>query len=190
MKYIVIYDACVLYPSALRNLLIELAMPGMDLFQAKWTDRIESEWVSNLIANRSDLDPSKIHKTAQMMRDAVPDCIVNNYAKLEAGLSLPDPNDAHVLAAAIRSKAQAIITRNLKDFPVDTLAEFDVEVIHPDNFLINQFDLGSGKVLDAVKNVRARLVKPSLHANQYIDRLAADGLTAFSDRLREFEHLI
>lgn len=190
MKYIVLYDACVLYPSVLRDVLIELAMPHYGLFQAKWTERIEFEWLNNLIKNRPDLDPAKIQRVAQLMRYAVPDCIVTNYERLETGLMLPDPNDRHVLAAAIRCDAQAIITCNLKDFPADVLQEFDIEVIHPDVFLINQFDLSEAKVLEAVKNIRSRMTSPPCAASEYMERLAVNGLTAFSQRLNEFEHLI
>ncbi len=81
MAYIVLYDACVLYPSVLRDLLVELATPSYQLFQAKWTERIESEWLSNLIEDRPDLDPARLHRVAGMMRDAVPDCLVTNYEK-------------------------------------------------------------------------------------------------------------
>lgn len=190
MKYIVIYDACVLYPSSVRDLLIELAMPGRDLFQAKWTKQIEAEWLNNLIANRPDLNKEKLKRTAQLMQEIIPDCIVKNYEPLAVGLSLPDPNDVHVLAAAIRSKAQAIITFNIRDFPANIINGFDVEAIHPDIFLINQFDLSSGKVLDAVKNIRARLKNPALSSSEYLDRLSVEGLTAFADQLKEFEHLI
>lgn len=190
MKYIVLYDACVLYPSALRDVLIELAMPHYGLFQAKWTERIESEWLNNLIKNRPDLDPAKIQRVAQLMRMAVPDCMVTNYEKLDAGLALPDPNDHHVLAAAIRCKAQAIITSNLKDFPAEVLQEFDIEAIHPDVFLINQFDLSEAKVLDAVKNIRSRMVRPPCVGVEYLGRLSVNGLTGFSQKLNEFEHLI
>lgn len=190
MAYIVLYDACVLYPSVLRDLLVELATPSYQLFQAKWTERIESEWLSNLIEDRPDLDPARLHRVVGMMRDAVPDCLVTNYEKLESGLGLPDSDDNHVLAAAIKAKAQAIITRNLKDFPADILQEFDIEAIHPDVFLINQFDLSSAKVLDGLKSIRARMLNPPFTANQYMERLAVDGLTAFSQKLIEFEHLI
>lgn len=124
------------------------------------------------------------------MRAAIPDCLVANYEKLQAGLTLPDPNDCHVLAAAIRCNAQAIITRNLKDFPTEILSEFDLEAIHPDVFLINQFDLSNAKVLDAIKNIRARMLNPKYSASEYLDSLSVDGITAFSQRLSEFEHLI
>lgn len=190
MKYIVLYDACVLYPFGLRDILIELAMPHYGLFQAKWSERIESEWINNLIGNRTDIDPAQPRQVANLMRIAVPDCLVTNYEKLEAGLVLPDQNDRHVLAAAIRCKAQAIVTNNLKHFPSDVLREFDIEPIHPDVFLINQFDLSSPRVLDAVKNIRSRLNRPPLAVAEYLELLAVNGLTAFSQRLRDFEHLI
>lgn len=190
MTYIVLYDACVLYPSVSRDLLIELAKPHYRLFQAKWTERIESEWLSNLIKNRPDLDATKLRRVAELMRNAVPDCMVTNYEKLEIGLTLPDPNDCHVLAAAIRSNAQAVITSNLKDFPSEALKEFDIEAIHPDIFLVNQFDLSNAKVLDALKNIRARMINPPCSAAEYLERLAVNGLTAFSQKLNEFEHLI
>jgi hypothetical protein len=103
---------------------------------------------------------------------------------------LPDPDDNHVLAAAIRARASAIITRNLKDFPHDVIDEFDIEAIHPDVFLINQFDLSNAKVLDAVKNIRSRMINPKRSASEYLNSLSVDGVTAFSERLTEFEHLI
>ncbi|MES2826097.1 MAG: PIN domain-containing protein [Pseudomonadota bacterium] len=190
MKYIVIYDACVFYPSAVRDLLMELAMPGKDLFQAKWSEEIESEWLRNLISNRPDLDANKLKNTAKIMREVVPDCIVRNYEPLMHGIVLPDPKDVHVLAAAIRAKAQAIITFNLKDFPPDILDQFDIEATHPDTFLINQYDLSMGKVLDAVKNIRSRLKNPLKSPEEYIDRLFVEKLTAFGDCLKEFQHLI
>lgn len=190
MKYIVLYDACVLYPFSLRDLLVELAMPHYGLFQAKWSLRIEDEWQRNLRKNLPDIDATMLAIIAQKMREAVPDCMVSNYEKLESGLILPDADDAHVLAAAIRSKSQAIITTNLKHFPAAILAEFDIEVIHPDVFLINQFDLNSAKVLDALKNIRARLKRPPYSANQYLERLTVNGLPAFAQKLTEFEHLI
>lgn len=190
MKYIVVYDACVFYPAPVRDILIELAQPGNDLFQAKWTRQIEGEWIRNLAENRSDIPIERLQETAQCMVAAVPDCIVANYQDLIPSLQLPDVDDRHVFAAAIRCKAQAIITFNLKDFPAAYLLDYDIEPIHPDIFLINQFDLSQAKVLDAVKNIRSRLKNPRIIATQYLSTLASLGLTAFSNTLQDFEHLI
>lgn len=190
MKYIVIFDACVLYPFATRDLLMELAKSGNDLFQAKWTEKIESEWVSNLISNRPDLNTQKVQNVTRLMRETIPDCLVKNYETLIPSFKLPDPDDAHVLAAAVRAKAQAIITSNLKDFPADVLSLYDIEAIHPDVFLMNQFDLSNSKVLDAVKTIRARLKNPAMTPREYLERLSSNNLTAFSSCLKEYEHLI
>ena len=73
--------------------------------------------------------------TRELMNEAVLDCLVENYQTLEAGLELPDENDRHVLAAAIRSGADAIVTTNLRDFPLIEASKYDVEVLHPDDFL-------------------------------------------------------
>lgn len=134
MKYIVIYDACVFYPAPVRDILIELAQPGNDLFQAKWTRQIEAEWIRSLAEKRPDIPIEKLYEIAQCMIDAVPDCIVENYQDLISSLHLPDTGDLHVFAAAIRCKAQAIITFNLKDFPATSLVDYDIEPIHPDTF--------------------------------------------------------
>jgi hypothetical protein len=75
------------------------------------------------------------------MDRAVPDCLVTGYEPLIEGLTLPDPNDRHILAAAIRCGAQIIVTLNLKDFPADVLDPYGVEAMHPDEFLEYQFGL-------------------------------------------------
>ncbi len=80
------------------------------------------------------------------MNDAVRDCLVTGYEDLIASLSLPDPDDRHVLAAAIRADADVIVTYNLKDFPAETLAPFDIEAQHPDDFLVSLLDQAPGVV--------------------------------------------
>ncbi|WP_415948254.1 PIN domain-containing protein [Streptomyces sp. KLOTTS4A1] len=119
MAFIVVYDACVLYPSTLRDLLIRTAQAG--LVQAKWTDRILDEVFANLQANRPELDPAKLARTRELMVRAVRNCLVKDYEPLEAVLELPDADDRHVLAAAIKSQAQVIVTNNLKASPTRPL---------------------------------------------------------------------
>ena len=114
MRYTVIFDACVLYPAPLRDILLRLATTG--LFTAKWTDQIHDEWIRNAVKKRPELK-DKLPRTRELMNRAVPDSLVTGYEFLIESLELPDSNDRHVLAAAIRSGAQAIVTFNLKDFP-------------------------------------------------------------------------
>ena len=100
---IAVYDACVLYPAPLRDLLMHLALTG--LFQAKWTDRIHEEWTRNLLEDRPELGREKLERVRRLMDAHAEDCLVTGYEGLIGPLSLPDPDDRHVLAAAIHAKA-------------------------------------------------------------------------------------
>ena len=93
-------DACVLYPAPLRDLLMYLAQAG--LFRARWTEAIHREWIENLLENEPKRDRARLERTRDLMNEAIPDCLVTDYEELIAALTLPDPDDRHVLAAAIR----------------------------------------------------------------------------------------
>lgn len=187
MRFVVIYDACVLYPAPLRDLLIRLAVTG--LFGARWSEQIHDEWSRNLLANRPEL-VDKLPRTIELMNQAVPDSLVTGHDVLINSLTLPDPDDRHVLAAAIRAGAQLIVTFNLKDFPSQHLAPFGVEAVHPDDFVAQQFDLNEGRILAAVKSHRAALRNPPRSVDEYLDTLAASGLVRTADRLREFRDIL
>lgn len=133
MSAVVVYDANVLYPSTLRDVLIRVGLAR--LVQPKWTDRILDEVFRNLRANRPDLDPTRLARTRRLMNDAIRDATVTGYEQLIGQLSLPDPDDRHVLAAAIHAHAQVIVTRNLRDFPSERLRIWGVKAQHPDEFL-------------------------------------------------------
>ncbi|MGM0984891.1 MAG: PIN domain-containing protein [Pseudomonadota bacterium] len=183
MRFVVVYDACVLYPAPLRDLLMRLATSG--LYAARWTEQIHDEWTRNLLKKRPELAEA-LPRTIELMNQAVPDALVTGHVPLIPALELPDPDDRHVLAAATRAGAQLIVTFNLKDFPADTLAGFGIEAVHPDTFLEQQFELNEGLVLRTVHRHRASLRKPPKSAEEYLDTLAACGLIVTADRLREF----
>jgi len=187
MRFVVLLDACVLYPAPLRDLLLRLATTG--LFAAKWTDEIHDEWTRNLLSNRPELE-EQIKRTRTLMDNAVPDCLVTNYEPLVSNLSLPDPNDRHVLAAAIRSGAQIIVTFNLKDFPEDVLSAYDIEAMHPDVFIEHQLDLHQPLVISTVKQHRASLKRPPRTAEEYLETLSTQGLVVTSGILHEYSDLI
>lgn len=130
---VVVYDANVLYPSTLRDVLIRIGLAR--LVQPKWTDRILDEVFRNLRANRPDLDPARLDRTRRLMNDAIRDVTVTGYEQLIDQLDLPDADDRHVQAATIHAEAQVIITFNLRDFPADRLSVWGVEAQHPDDFL-------------------------------------------------------
>src|SRR3990167_4305326 len=105
---IVVYDACVLYPAALRDLLMHLALT--DLYQAKWTEEIHDEWIRNVLLNNAHLTCKQLERTRKLMNEHVDYCLVYDYQKLIPSLTLPDQHDRHVLAAAIQAKASLIVT--------------------------------------------------------------------------------
>lgn len=115
MAFDATYDACVLHPAGLRDLLVRLATTGM--FRAHWSADILDEMVRSILRRRPDLTEAQLARTRQLMCDAVPDCLTTGYEELIDGLHLPDPDDRHVLAAAIRSGSQVTVTENLSDFP-------------------------------------------------------------------------
>lgn len=149
-----VYDANVLYPAPLRDLFIRLAQAG--LVRARWTEAIHEEWVRNVLADNPSLSAERLTRTRTLMNEAVRDCLVTGYEDLVESLTLPDPDDRHVLAAAIRANAEVIVTFNLKDFPATALASYNIEAQHPDEFLVSLFDAAPGPVCGAVKRQRLR----------------------------------
>lgn len=183
MTFTVIYDANVLYPSMLRDLLIRVAMSG--LVQARWTEKILDETFRNLKANRPDIPPEKLDATRRLMCRAVPDCLITGYEDLEPAFTeLPDAGDAHVLAAAVKAQAQVIVTANLKDFPDDYLARWGVEAKHPDDFLMDQFHLDALAVHAAVNNMAEAFTRPPLEISDVLDVLERQGMVQIAAALR------
>ncbi|MFM0244588.1 PIN domain-containing protein [Paraburkholderia sediminicola] len=174
-NFTALYDACVLYSQPLRNLLMRLALT--DLYRARWTQAIHDEWTRNLIANRPDLEPAKIYRVRELMDAHVRDALVDNYEHLIPAIDLPDPDDAHVVAAAVHCGAELIVTFNLKDFPTDALSTFNVAALHPDDFIADLFDLNQAKVLEAMAEHRKSLKNPPKSVEEYLDTLGGLGLT-------------
>mgnify|MGYP003577911952 CR=1 FL=1 len=168
------YDANVLYPSALRNLLMRLALTG--LFRAKWSADVHEEWISSLLHKRPDLTREKLERTRRLMDEHATYALVTGYHDLIEGLHLPDPEDRHVLAAAIRGRADLIVTSNLRDFPPAALAPFGIDAQHPDEFVLHLLDLARGKVAGAAREHRLSLKKPPKTVDQYLDTLESQGL--------------
>ena len=120
--FTVIYDACVLYPAPLRDLLMRLAMT--DLYRARWTDMIHDEWTRNVLKQRPDLRAEDLERTRSLMNAHVRDGLVTGFEHLIPSVELPDADDRHVVAAAIHGGASLIVTFNLKDFPPAALTAF------------------------------------------------------------------
>lgn len=174
-NFTAIYDACVLYPAPLRDLLMQLALT--DLFRARWTDQIHDEWIRNVLKNRSNLTLEQLTRTKELMNSHVRDCLVTNYEYLIPHLQLPDPDDCHVLAAAIKGDADVLVTTNLSDFPQSILDQHDIKAQHPDDFISDLLNLKASKVVAAVKTCHQRLKKPSKSFDEYMEILLRQGLS-------------
>jgi predicted nucleic acid-binding protein len=154
---------------AMADALMSLAVAG--LYAAKWTRRIESEWMRSLALRRPDLTGKLVYRRDQM-RTAIPDWEVRERAwraKVN-GLVLPDPGDVHVLAAAVSGRADCIVTANLRDFPVPTLDPMKIEVIHPDTFIVSLWDLDAVVVASAFNRMRTRWRKPEASPEDLLPR--------------------
>jgi predicted nucleic acid-binding protein len=173
-RFAAILDANVLYPASLRDFLLCLA--EIELYKPKWTDEIQEEWIRNVLLARADLDRAKLERTKEEMNSAFPDSNITNYVELIDNLNLPDDNDKHILAAAIRGNTDVIVTFNLKDFPLDYLKRYDIEVQHPDEFILNLISLDKSKSLQALKNQVKRLKNPPQSKDQVLRTLARCGL--------------
>ncbi len=169
------YDANVLYPAELRNLFMHLALTG--LFRAKWSAEVHEEWISALLEKRPDLTRDKLERTRALMDLHATDALVTGYEDLIPGLQLPDPNDRHVLAAAIRGQADVIVTMNLRDFPTDVVGAFGIEAQHPDEFVLHFLDLAPGAVIAAAETHRQSLKNPAKTMSEYLETLERQGLT-------------
>ena len=122
------------------------------------------------------------------MVEAVPDCLVRGYETLIDGLKLPDPNDRHVLAAAIRAGAQVIVTSNLKDFPEADLTAYHVDAQDPDDFVSHLIDLAPGAVCGVVTEQAAALKNPARTVDEILDRLGAQGMPQSAAQIRDLLH--
>lgn len=181
-------DACVLYPAPVRDLLIETA--NSHVYRARWSNHIHEEWIAAVLKTNPKATPEALARTRALMDAAVPDALITGYEPLITSLTLPDPNDRHVLAAAIVGRADVIVTANLKHFPADALAPYGIEAQHPDEFLIHQRDLSHERFLKSVKRIRARLVNPPLTAEQYIESLRRCQLALIADAVESVRGLI
>lgn len=175
-----IFDSNVLYGARIRSLLMELAMSG--LFRARWSPDINREWM-RAVHEKTGIELDRLKYVADCMERAVPDGLVSRYETLIPALTLPDPDDRHVLAAAIRCGASAIVTFNEKDFPKDSLDEFGIHTRHPDDFILDVVGINSGTLIEAARADLAHYVNPTLTPEEYIADLQAAGLSGTAAHL-------
>jgi hypothetical protein len=173
-----VIDACVLVPIALADTLLRIAEKG--LYRPLWSDRILVETQDAI----EEIHPGiGVHKRFADIRGAFSDALVTGWEGLEAGISLPDEDDRHVVAAAIRGGAQAIITANVTDFPATTLGPLGLEAVHPDDFLLDQLDLSPPTILQVIREQAAHTRQPLLTPQDLASMLGRAGVPQFADEI-------
>jgi len=192
-RFTAVIDACVLCSPLKRNLILSLA--EAELFRVRWSDEImiETEKAIEIILSKKDCDDAADRATQarQAMNEAFAEATVTDYDHLGDGLgNLPDDGDRHVIAAAIKSKAEVIVTENLRDFPKRLLAEYGIEAKSSDEFIADAIDLSPSLAIAAIKRMRLRLQRPDKTPEVLLLDLEKTGLTLSADQLRDSVQLI
>jgi hypothetical protein len=187
-NFTVIYDANLFYPAFVRDVMLYLARA--EIFRPRWTEDIHEEWMQHLARDRPDIARETLRQLREKIDQVVPDCLVHGYRALVTGLDLPDAGDRHVLAAAIKAGAQVIVTFNLRDFPAERLAAFDVQAQHPDEFI--QFQKGENlpKVLEQLRLCRRAKQRPPYSAQDFIEKFRRHQMPLTATWLEENAALI
>lgn len=178
-RYAVVLDACVLVPVTLADTLLRIA--ERDLYRPLWSARIVAEAIDAIVDIHPDIPLDQVQRRFAAMDEAFEDARIGGWDNLEATVTLPDPNDRHVVAAAVRGRADAIVTANVGDYPPDVLGPLNIEIIHPDDFLLDQLDLAPRVVLDVLREQAEHTRQPALTPIDLIFRLARAGVPGFAD---------
>lgn len=177
-RYTAVLDACVLVPIALADTLLRVAEKG--LYRPLWSDRILGEAQEAIEEIHPGID---IAKRFTSMREAFGDALITGWDEIEPRIPLPDRDDWHVVATAIRGGADAIITANLADFPATALGPLGLEAIHPDEFLLDQLDLSPPTLLRVIQEQATRTRKPPLTPRDLATLLGRAGVPGFADEI-------
>ena len=172
LRFTCVLDTNVIYPIEIRDLLFWFA--SYDLFTPKWSKHIFSEWES--VMKRKQISDEEIKKRISKAQQAFPDALVKNYESLVDSLTLPDEKDRHVLAAAIKTNANVIVTNNIKDFPNNYLSIFGLTAQTADDFLTNTIDLNNELAIEAFRALVLNRTNPNLNEFEILDRFRKNGL--------------
>lgn len=179
VKFTCVLDTNVIYPLWIRDILLWFAF--YDLYTPKWSKNICSEWITVMI--RKGIPREEAENRAGKINQAFPDALVANYSSLVKHLELPDLNDRHVLAAAIKTNADIIITNNLKDFPQNYLANYGLKAKSPDEFLTDVIDLNPYLALQAFRKLVLNKRNPPYDEFEVLDIFRNSGLKNTADYL-------
>jgi len=179
VRYKAVLDTNVIFPIVIRDLLFWFA--HYDLYTPKWSNNIFDEWKNVMI--RKGIEPLIAEKRITIANTAFPDALVLNYEGLIENLNLPDIDDRHVLAAAIKINANIIVTNNLKDFPSDYLESFGLKAVSADDFLTDIIDLNHDTAIKAFKELVLNRKNPEMDEFQVLESFRRNGLDQTADYL-------
>lgn len=179
VRFTCVLDTNVIYPIEIRDILLWFA--DYDLYTPKWSKHIFDEWEN--VMRRKNIGEEEITRRIQTVQQAFPDAFVENYESLIHGLDLSDKKDCHVLAAAIKTNANIIVTNNLKHFSEAYLASFGLAVKNADDFITDLIDLNPQEAVKAFLEMVSHKRNPPLNELQVLDRLRERGLTQAADYL-------
>lgn len=172
VRFTVILDTNVIYPLVTRDLLFWFAW--YELYTPKWSQHIFDEWET--VMRRKHVPENRIKSRIEKANLAFPDALVKNYENLISVLKLPDENDRHILAAAIKTNANLIVTNNLKDFPLEYLKDFGLGAKTPDDFLTDIIDLNNHKAVKAFREMVINRKNPVMDEYAILDNMRKVGL--------------
>lgn len=180
-RFAALLDANVLVPVSLADTLLRIA--AEDLYRPIWSEQILTEVATALRRVHPEVDG--IERRVNVMREFFPDALTAGWQPLVNALDLPDPDDRHVLAAAVVGRADVIVTNNVKDFPPASVEPFDIEVQRPDEFLCNQLDLAPNTVMNLLAAQAAALTKSPLTVPELLASLERAGAPSFALEARQ-----
>ena len=176
----VFLDACALVPIRLTDVLLRLAEAGT--YRPLWSADVLAE-VERTLVVRFDVPAHKAARRIRLMRAAFPEAEVTGYGHL-VDVMTNDHGDRHVLAAAVRSGAKVIATANRRHFPASSLAPYDINAMHPDDFLLDQFDLYPRHTMRCLADLLAAKRNPPVSCEDFLAGFSAT-VPGFAAALRK-----
>ncbi|WP_336492432.1 PIN domain-containing protein [Methylobacterium nigriterrae] len=188
-RFTALVDACALAGALKRNLILTLA--EAEFFRLRWSGSILDETqraIAEILEKKgADGPDDQAARARAFMEQAFEEAMVSDFDSfLCACKGLPDPDDAHVIAAALKTRAEIIVTDNLKDFPADLLAPLNLDVRSSDAFIADAIALDPGKAVAAIKRMRLRFKKPEKTPDLLLLDMEASGLVETVDMLRPY----
>lgn len=186
-KYRALIDANVWYSAVLRDSFIEFAY--WDFYKPLWSNEIFNETKRNLETANADYAETFSRHSSYII-ELFPDGLVVDYSGQLGSLTDVHIKDEHVLASAVIGNADAIVTFNTKDFPSNAFEKYGLDVVHPDDFLLDQFFLNPQNSLTAIARLLTDYSNPALTVQEYASRITAASCPKFAMLLLENESVI